>query len=117
MLDRGARVDEAQASDLLALPRGGLDERDLRIQHPPPPGFVVVVGPSPPAEQQHREIGVHDELELRAAADLIRRRPRERQDRLDRLAIRVGPIGREGEPQRETPRSPREVERVVARVP
>ena len=33
--------------------------------------------------------------------DLIRRRPGERQDRLDRLAIRVGPVRREREPQGE----------------
>src|SRR5207245_2136684 len=100
----------------LAGPRGRLDEGDLRVEQPPPPSLVVVRGPPRPAEQEHREIGLHDELELGAAADLIRRRPGERQNRLDRVAIGVRSVGREREPQRQPPCAAGEVEREIGGV-
>jgi len=51
MVDRRPRVHEAQAGDLLALPRGRLDERDLRVDEAAPPLLVVRCPPPGSAEE------------------------------------------------------------------
>ena len=118
VVQRGPRVDEAQARDLLAVPRGRLDERDLGVEQPAPPGLVVVGLPAdaggrarPRARARAAARGRGARRISSAACRVIV------EDRLDRVAVRVGPVGREREPQREPAGPPREVVRVVARVP
>ncbi len=80
------------------------------------PGVVVGPGPAGPAEQHHRELGLAHQLDVAGGLDQPGRLPRRGEHRLDGVAVGVGAVDGEREPQRQAPGPPGQVEGVVARV-
>ena len=111
------RVDEAKAHARLAAPRRRLRERDLLAEHPIRPRQVLHLRPSRPPEQDDRQRRLRDELEVRAPADLLRRRPGHVQNRLHGLPVGTRAVRREGEPEGEAAHATGEVVGVVRRRP
>ena len=110
-------MEEHQAADGLALPGGGRDEGDLCRQQPVRPRVVVGGVPALPAEQHDTERGLAQQGQVRRQLDLAGDLPRQPQRGLDRIAVRIGPVDHEAEPQRQTAGPARQVVRVVGRVP
>jgi hypothetical protein len=88
-LERGFGVEEREAGDGLAVPARRGHERDLLRKQAGRPRVVVGAGPTAPPEQDDRQLGIADELEVGERADPCRGRMRGREHPLDRIAVRI----------------------------
>ena len=81
------------------------------------PSRVVIEGPTGPGEQHNRQLRLHQQLTVRTHGDIVSKRSGRAQRLFNGIFIRARTMGGERKPQRKTSRPPREVVRVVRRIP
>ena len=102
IVERGLGMQEREPRDGLAVPAGRGDERDLVVEEPRRPRVVVGGGPAacggtaPPRAPARGRARAGGARAMRSAAARVGR-----EHALDRVAVRVGAVDREREPQRQ----------------
>src|SRR4051794_9715240 len=114
---RGQRVHDREAgADPVGVTRRR-HERDLLIEQAGRPGCVLVIGPADPLEDQYGQVGLDQQAQVVGRLDHRPPFARDGQGALDRVAVGVGAVHGQREPERQAAGAAGQLDREVGRVP
>ncbi len=115
-MDVSGLMMHSRSSDL-AVPRRRRHECRALVEQAVAPRLVVVRVPARTTEQQDAELGLHDQFEMAGIVDQPGTLASDVERSLDRVAVGLGAVGRQAEPERQAAGATRQVMGEVAGVP